>query len=225
MPVDAVLLDAGGVLVLPHPDRVLPQLADLGLHPEPAALVRAHYRAVAAMDASGGEHVEVYRRAYLAECGADPGQVEAGAATLRFSGGWNLPVPGALDLLRRLVASDRGVAIVSNSDGTAAATLAEIGMCQVGPGHGAEVAVVVDSHHAGTDKPDPRIFALALAELAVPPERALHVGDTLRTDIDGALAAGIRPVHLDPYGECPDPAGAHDHVARLSDLFALIEAA
>jgi len=222
--VDAVLLDAGGVLVLPHPDRVLPQLAGLGLHPDPDTLVRAHYRAVGAMDASGREDVPRYRRTYLEACGADPEQAAVGARTLRFTGGWTLPVPGALDLLRRLVAGRRQVAIVSNSDGTAAASLAGMAICQVGPGEGVEVAAVIDSHHIGAEKPDPRIFQVALAELGVPPGRAVHVGDTARTDVDGALAAGVRPVHLDPYGDCPDPPGRHDHIAHLGQLGDLLNA-
>jgi putative hydrolase of the HAD superfamily len=221
--VEAVLLDAGGVLVLPHPDRVLPELAGLGLHPDPAVLVRAHYRAVAAMDASGREDIPRYRRAYLEACGADPEQAAATAPGIRFTGAWSWPVPGALDLLRRLCAGPRRVGVVSNSDGSAAATLAGAGLCQVGPGIGAEVAVVVDSFHFGAEKPDPRIFLAALAVLEVPPDRVVHVGDCARTDVDGALAAGLHPVHLDPYGDCPDPAGHHDHIAELGELVGLLD--
>jgi putative hydrolase of the HAD superfamily len=222
VPVEAVLLDAGGVLVLPHPDRVLPQLSELGLHPQPAALVRAHYRAIAAMDSSGREDIPRYRRAYLLACGADPDLAEQGARTLSFAGGWNLPVPGALGLLRQLAAGPHRVAIVSNSDGSVAASLAGVAMCQVGPGEGAEVTAVIDSHHVGAEKPDPRIFQVALAALGVPSDRAVHVGDTARTDVDGALAAGIRPVHLDPFGDCPDPRGAHEHIADLTELAAVL---
>jgi putative hydrolase of the HAD superfamily len=223
MVVEAVLLDAGGVLVLPHPDWVLPELAGLGLHPDRAALVRAHYQAVAAMDATGREDISRYRRAYLEACGADPEQAAAAEPGIRFAGGWNWPVPGALDLLRRLCAGPRRVGIVSNSDGSAAATLAGAGLCQVGPGVGAEVAVVVDSFHVGAQKPDPRIFQVALTVLEVPPDRVVHVGDCARTDVDGALAAGLHPVHLDPYGDCPDPAGHHDHITGLGELVGLLD--
>jgi len=38
----------------------------------------------------------------------------------------------------------------------------------------------------------------------------------------GALAAGVRPVHLDPHGYCPAPAG-HDHIRRLTDLVPLVQ--
>jgi HAD superfamily hydrolase (TIGR01459 family) len=40
-------------------------------------------------------------------------------------------------------------------------------------------------------KPDPAIYAQALAMLGVQPHRVLAVGDSLRTDIAGAAAAGI----------------------------------
>ncbi len=40
-------------------------------------------------------------------------------------------------------------------------------------------------------KPDPAIYAMALAELQTPPARVLAIGDSLHTDIGGAHAAGI----------------------------------
>ena len=40
-------------------------------------------------------------------------------------------------------------------------------------------------------KPDPAIYAQALAMLTVAPDRVLAIGDSLRTDIAGAAAAGI----------------------------------
>ena len=49
---------------------------------------------------------------------------------------------------------------------------------------------VVTSARAGAAKPDPAIFRLALAELGVGPERALHVGDE-PIDEEGARAAGL----------------------------------
>ena len=50
--------------------------------------------------------------------------------------------------------------------------------------------VVLTSAEAAAEKPDPRIFLLALDRLGVAPERALHVGDE-DVDRDGALAAGL----------------------------------
>jgi putative hydrolase of the HAD superfamily len=86
----------------------------------------------------------------------------------------------------------------------------------VGAGAGADVRIVVDSHVVGVAKPDPRIFASAVDALGVEPERILYVGDSVANDVVGARAAGLHPLHLDPYD---DHAGApHDRLRRLADL-------
>ena len=56
----------------------------------------------------------------------------------------------------------------------------------------------------------------------MPADRSvLHVGDSLRYDVAGALAAGLQPVHMDPYAFCPAPDG-HPHVRSLAGLAELI---
>ena len=78
--------------------------------------------------------------------------------------------------------------------------------------------VILDSAVVGVAKPDPEIFRLALDALGVPAGGAVwHVGDSLRYDVAGALAAGLQPVHMDPYGFCPAP-GGHPHVRSLAGL-------
>jgi putative hydrolase of the HAD superfamily len=47
---------------------------------------------------------------------------------------------------------------------------------------------------------------------------AVHVGDMASADVDGAHAAGIRPLHLDPFADCPYPAGHHEHVRTLAEV-------
>ena len=59
---------------------------------------------------------------------------------------------------------------------------------------------VVTSAGTGARKPDPRIFAAALAAAGCAPEEALHVGDTPAEDRDGARAAGIPALLLDRAG-------------------------
>jgi putative hydrolase of the HAD superfamily len=83
------------------------------------------------------------------------------------------------------------------------------------------VTVVLDSFVVGVEKPDPAIFHRALEVLGVPPERAIHVGDTGWADVAGARAAGVRPVHLDPHRFCPNP-DDHEHVTDLDGVVALV---
>lgn len=54
----------------------------------------------------------------------------------------------------------------------------------------------VVSSRLGVEKPDPRIFQYALDLLETPAEQAAHVGDSLQTDVEGALAVGMRAFHL-----------------------------
>jgi putative hydrolase of the HAD superfamily len=52
----------------------------------------------------------------------------------------------------------------------------------------------VTSAGAGARKPDPEIFVSALELAGCRPDEALHVGDTEEEDVEGARAAGIRPL-------------------------------
>jgi putative hydrolase of the HAD superfamily len=74
----------------------------------------------------------------------------------------------------------------------------------------------------GIEKPDPRIFAVALESLGVVPEEAAHVGDSVRHDVDGARAAGLLPVLIDRRGDYPDDA-AYLRITDLSHLPAALE--
>ncbi len=53
----------------------------------------------------------------------------------------------------------------------------------------------------GAEKPHPRIFETALAALGVAAERALHVGDSRRDDVEGALGVGMQALLLSPSGD------------------------
>jgi putative hydrolase of the HAD superfamily len=59
---------------------------------------------------------------------------------------------------------------------------------------------VVTSAGSGSRKPDPAIFADGLKLAGADAEEAIHVGDTLDEDVEGARAAGIRAMHLDRDG-------------------------
>ncbi len=76
------------------------------------------------------------------------------------------------------------LAVVSNWDDRLEPLLARLGLRD-------RFEVVVVSCHAGFTKPAPEIFAAALAQLGVPPEATLHVGDSVNEDVTGARAAGL----------------------------------
>jgi putative hydrolase of the HAD superfamily len=73
--------------------------------------------------------------------------------------------------------------------------------------------------HAGYDapaKPDPEPFERALRDLGARPERAVHVGNSLSSDVAGAHAAGVRSTWLSD-GREPDPE-PHHVVESLHEL-------
>jgi putative hydrolase of the HAD superfamily len=55
---------------------------------------------------------------------------------------------------------------------------------------------IIISDAVGIRKPHPDIFRAVLDELDVAPDEALHVGDNLRADVDGAASCGIPTVWI-----------------------------
>jgi putative hydrolase of the HAD superfamily len=204
--IDAVLLDVGGVFVLPDHEHLAAALERAGVRVDRERLDHAHYLGVAALDrfVEGDREIwQAYNHAYARACGADDDQVAEAVEILlnefTVAEVWTRIVPGSREALRRLATLGVKLAIVSNADGTVEEQLRADGICQVGPGAGVPVDAVLDSSVVGVAKPDPKIFEIALDRVGVAPERTIHVGDTPAADVKGALAAGIRPVLVDPY--------------------------
>jgi putative hydrolase of the HAD superfamily len=125
-------------------------------------------------------------------------------AALRFE-----PFGDARQALLAARAHGARVVVVSNWDVSLAEVLERVGLAPLVDG-------VVTSAAVEAAKPDPAIFAHALALAGVPAGQARHVGDSLEEDVIGARAAGIEPVLLLRGGE-PGPAGVCT-IAGLSEL-------
>ncbi len=207
-PIDAVLLDVGGVFHLPDHDRIADAMTRAQIHIDPADLDRAHYAGVRGLtNFTEGDrsiwlaYIREYARALGAADQLDP-VAEVLLNEFTTGGVWTRIIPGSRDALVAIKATGVKLAIVSNADGSVEAQLAADGICQIGPGLGVEMDAILDSSVVGVAKPDPRIFEIALDRLGVPADRAIHVGDTPAADCAGALAAGITPILIDPH---------HDH--------------
>ncbi len=229
--IDALVFDVGGVFLVPNFERIGSHLREAGYWvPEEAyRYLRAHHRGIHALTHSGGHNEgdrmfwHGYRFAYVMELGLAEDDAERAAHLFAELFGttvplWTQPIQHNIDALRRLEASGRPLAIVSNNDGTAQRQLEEEGICQVGDGPLPSVAIVVDSGAIGISKPDPNIFVPALATLGTDPHRTLYVGDTVHADVRGARAAGMPVVQLDPFDDHAE--FEHD---RLHDLVQLAE--
>jgi putative hydrolase of the HAD superfamily len=69
------------------------------------------------------------------------------------------------------------------------------------------------SDETGFPKPDPRMFEVTLAGLGARPAETAHIGDTPRTDIAGAKAAGMTTIRCAGAADHPEPPEA-DFVIR-----------
>ena len=129
---------------------------------------------------------------------------------------WARPMEGAREALDALARMGLRLACVSNSDGRAEAHLVRCGVRE-------GLEFVIDSQDVGIEKPDPRIFALALGQLAVDASRALYVGDLQSVDERGSRAAGMPFVLLDPDGTYARPGVAG--IPTIADLPAYVAGA
>ncbi len=83
---------------------------------------------------------------------------------------------------------------------------------------------VVVSGEIGVSKPEPFVFAHAIKELGVKKENVWHVGDSLKTDVMGALGAGLTAVWLNRAGvrrKENDPRPHHE-IRSLRELAQLV---
>ena len=105
--------------------------------------------------------------------------------------------PDAAPALRALRAAGRRLVVVSNWDVSLHERLAETGLAGLVDG-------AVASAELGAAKPDRAIFERALEIAGATAADAWHVGDDVQADVEGALAAGIRPVLIARDGAAPE---------------------
>jgi putative hydrolase of the HAD superfamily len=104
--------------------------------------------------------------------------------------------------------------VVSNWDWSLHGRLHETGLAELVDG-------AVASAEVGSAKPAGAIFAAALQLAGTAPEAAWHVGDTPEADVEGARAAGIRPILIAREG-VPAALPGVVTVQSLSELIPLL---
>lgn len=222
----AVFFDAGETLVHPHPS--FPELMSEVLRREghdvdPAFLLeRVHVVSdrfakaatenelwTTSPDKSRAFWLSVYE-IFLAECGlpTDDGLAEKLYAEFTDLANYGLfdDVPDVLVRLRR---AGLTIGVVSNFEEWLERLLDALDVKDF-------FAVRVISGVEGIEKPDPRIFRLALERAGVEPGESAHVGDSPVFDVDPAEALGMFPVLIDRRGRYPDAPGAR--ITSMSEL-------
>jgi putative hydrolase of the HAD superfamily len=120
----------------------------------------------------------------------------------------------AVDCLERLRASGIRVAVCSNWGWDLRVSLEEAGLASL-------IDVVVASAEAGFRKPHSRIYATVLTRAQTTAAKAIFVGDTRCTDVDGPRSVGMRALHLVRGGQGATTAdGGVASLARVAQLLA-----
>jgi len=207
--IETLLLDAGGVLVLPNWNRVSETLDRYGIQIEASALAEAEPHAKRVLD-----DLSIVKRTddrsrgllclelILERVGVSKSsRVEMAIAELEtYHATKNLwehvpsEVPSTLIRFRKF---GLRLVVVSNANGTLHSHLSRLGLTPY-------LDLVIDSSDEGVEKPDPRLFTMAMHRARARPESTLHVGDLYHIDIVGARAAGLRAVLLDRAGLYPE---------------------
>jgi len=195
--VRTIFFDAGNTLLRMNYEVLAEQISGRGQPVTPAEVRVAEWRARVRLDATlapgtsteSGSTSGRYLRYLLEGLGVtDEPRVQAIAEWRR---GYNLPV-----------------GLWNQPDAEAAAALralTELGLAR-------HLDFVLDSAELGVEKPDPRIFRLALARAGVEPADAVYIGDLYSVDVLGARQVGMEGILLDPGGcwgerDCPRAPG------------------
>jgi HAD superfamily hydrolase (TIGR01549 family) len=215
------------VLVFPNWQRISAALAANGVAVTPEALAAAEPRAKRVLDVpeqirhgNDASRGWTYFNLLLAEAGiprspATDRALEELHAYHAAHNLWELVPDGVVPALGRLRRRAARMVVVSNANGRLHVMLARLGLARF-------FDVILDSQLEGVEKPDPRLFEIALERAGARAETTLHVGDFYWIDVRGARAAGVEAVLLDAAGlyddaDCP-------RVRSLGELAELLDA-
>ena len=227
--IDTLFLDAGGVLCHPSWPRVSAALAEQGITVTPGQLAAADPYARREIDrAQVVARTDDKARGWLyfdkvleyAGVQRSPA-TDAALAKLseyhRANNLWELVPPDVPPALARFRAIGLTLVVVSNANGRLRHLFDRLGLTSC-------FDVVLDSHEWHVEKPDPRLFHIALEQVGANPRRTAHVGDLFHIDVAGARSAGLREgVLFDPADLYPD-AGCR-RIRRLDELADVIHLA
>jgi len=222
--IDTVFLDAGGVLCHPSWTRVADALVRHGADVTAAVLAGAEQKATFDIDNASTigstddrERGWLYFNYVLHHAGVKQNKgTDAALDELReyhrHDNLWEHVEPDVAPALAAL--KDRGLklVVVSNANGRLRHLFDRLGLTKW-------FDHVLDSHEWGVEKPDPRLFQLALEQSRADAARTVHVGDLYHVDVMGARKAGLRDAILfdmrDLYRDVDCP--------RVASLAALVE--
>ena len=228
----AVFFDAGETLVHPHPTfpDLFAQILRREGHDVTPELVRERGHVVFDRFSAAAENQELWTTSpersrrfwhevyeiFLRELGVPNanGLIDTVYGEFTDLSNYRLfeDVPAVLDRLRR---AGLILGVVSNFEAWLERLLDELGVTDY-------FAVRVVSGVEGMEKPDPRIFELAMSRAGVMPADSVYVGDNPEFDVDPALAVGMFPVLIDRRDRFPEaPCARIGSMDELPDVLGL----
>lgn len=207
--IDTLFLDAGGVLCHPSWVRVSAALAAAGIDLPVDKLRAAEPFAKRDIDEARvvGKTTDalrgwLYFNKVLEHAGIPLSEsTDAALAVLhayhRADNLWEYVPSDVVPALERFRAIGLKLVVVSNANGRLRHLFDRLGLSE-------KFDVVLDSHEWDVEKPDPRLFEIALQQADADRARTAHVGDLFYIDVVGARNAGLlEGVLLDPHNMYP----------------------
>lgn len=218
-----LFLDAGNTVVFLDMEVVAEVARAHGHDVSGAALARVEGVAKRRYEAhlqGGASHEDgwgLYLATLLCEVGVEPSAARGLVPALRAVHDdfnlWRRVPSDLLPALDRWREAGGRVSIISNSEGMLPQLFARLGILD-------RFEVIVDSHDERVRKPDPELFRRALVRVGVAAADAVYLGDIPAVDVEGAHAAGMRAVLIDPLDFYP----AHTGSPRVPSVGAFIDA-
>lgn len=208
--ITTLFLDAGGVLCHPAWPRISAALASEGVEVSAEVLARAEPLAKKDIDEASivGATTDagrgwLYFNKVLQHAGVPISQATDAALAMlreyhRTENLWEAVPSDVKPALGRLRALGLKLVVVSNANGKLRHLFDRLGMTPF-------FDVILDSHEWAVEKPDPRLFQIALEHSHSVSQLTAHVGDLYHIDVVGARNAGLREgVLLDAANLYPD---------------------
>ena len=222
----AVFFDAGETIVYPHPSfpELLAQILRQAGHEIDPTVIREKVHVVADIFTNAASEGELWStspersrrfwdRVYgrlLGELRVPFGESLASAIYATFTDVANYRLfPDVMATLDRLRAAGLRLGVVSNFEEWLERLLESLGVT-------AYFDVRVISGVEGVEKPDPKIFRLALERMEASPEESVYVGDSPQFDVEPATSVGMTGVLLDRRGRFPGHRGPR--ITSLDEL-------
>lgn len=225
-----VFFDAGNTLLFVDRERLFRAFREVGIESDEARFDAVEYRARhrlarRASEGAAGTEAHIWTEYFgtiFRGCGVPeesvPVVAERVLAMHRELGLWTRVLPGTGEALGALRAHGLRLGVISNADGRVDRLLERAGLLPF-------FELVLDSAVVGVEKPDPRIFHIALEETGLRPEETLYVGDLYHVDVLGARSAGMRAVLVDPVADHEYACERIGAVTELPDYLGLDDGA